>query len=155
LNTKQKNKLLVATRPRGVTRLLEALERDFTLIFSHSLADVQDVLGKAEIDAIVCGTNFDESKMFDLLRYVKNIPTAQDIPFVCVKVLGGILHQGSYEGVKKAITLLGASAFVDLAQWEIDLGRDHADGQLRNTIHQLIQHRPVSMQHASKDSLTL
>jgi response regulator RpfG family c-di-GMP phosphodiesterase len=155
LDTKQKNRLLVAVRPRGVTRLVEALDHDFILIFCHSLANAQKVLGEVKIDAIVCGTNFDESKMFDLLRYVKSTPAAQGIPFVSVKVLGGILHQGSYEGVKKAIKLLGAAAFIDLAQWEIDLGKDQADGLLRNTVHQLIQHRPLHKHQTSRDSLPL
>jgi hypothetical protein len=76
--------------------------------------------------------------MFDLLQYVKATPSTKTIPFVSVKVLEGILSQSSYENVKKAISLLGAAAFIDLAQWRIDLGKDEAAAQLRKTLHQLI-----------------
>jgi hypothetical protein len=133
----QKQRLLVAVRPHGVERLTNVLASDFTLIFCHTITEVQQHLTE-DIDAVVCGTNFDESRMFDLLRYVKASPTHNTIPFVCIKVLEGVLNEATYASVKKASTLLGAAAFFDLAQARHDVGKDKAARALRSTLHLLM-----------------
>lgn len=132
-----KPKLLVAIRPKGLPRLGKALEEEFSLVFCHTLADAQAMLD-GDIEAIVCGTNFDESRMFDLLRYVKSEDLTRDLPFVCVKVFGNVLHEGTYAGVEKAAKLLGASAYIDYAQWRVEMGKLNAAMKLRATVHSFI-----------------
>jgi hypothetical protein len=137
LNTERKRSVLVAVRPKGVGRLTNVLAQDFNLIFCHSLAEVEEQLGP-EIDAVVCGTNFDESRMFDLLRAVKADARYKSIPFVCIKVLDGVLHDATYASVKKASTLMGASGFFDLAQARAELGKAEAAAELRGMLRQFI-----------------
>lgn len=137
LDTNRKRTILVAVRPQGVDRLTNVLAQDFNLIFCHSLAEVEKQLG-SEIDAVVCGTNFDESRMFELLRAVKTDIRYKSIPFVCVKVLDGVLHDATYASVKKASTLMGASGFFDLAQARAELGKAEAAAELRRMLCQFI-----------------
>lgn len=133
----QRSTVLLAVRPQGVERLTNVLAEDFSLIFCHSLSDVQEQLSPC-IDAVVCGTNFDESRMFELLRTVKSDSRYQSLPFVCAKVLDGVLNESTYASVKKASTLMGASAFFDLAQASLHLGDAQAAEALRTTLHDLI-----------------
>jgi hypothetical protein len=137
LDTTRKRTVLVAVRPQGVDRLTNVLAQEFNLIFCHSLAEVEQQLGP-EIDAVVCGTNFDESRMFELLRAVKADTRYKSIPFVCIKVLDGVLHDATYASVKKASTLMGASGFFDLAQARAELGKVKAAAELRRMLRQFI-----------------
>jgi hypothetical protein len=97
-----------------------------------------------DIEGIVCGTNFDESRMFDLLRYMKSNERARNLPFVGVKVFGSVLHDGTYAGVEKAAKLLGASAYIEFAQWRVEMGKLDAAMNLRSTLHALIAKHPES-----------
>ena len=138
MGTAHKKNILVAVRPRGATRLANALASDFALTFCHSLAQAQSLLANDRFDLIVCGVNFDESRMFDLLKHAKSHPSTKAIPYVCIKVFEGILHADSYKSVKEVCTLLGAASFIDLAQWRKELGKEQAAEALRATLHQLI-----------------
>jgi CheY-like chemotaxis protein len=138
LGTKHKKRVLVAVRPRAATTLDNALASDFVLTFCHSLAEAQNLLANASFDLILCGANFDESRMFELLNFIKSNSATKAIPFVCIKVFEGILHDGSYESVKKACALLKAAAFIDLACWSGELGKEKMAERLRNALHQLI-----------------
>lgn len=137
LDSNRRRTVIVAVRPQGVDRLRNVLAPDFTLIFCHSLAEVEKQLDSGA-DAIVCGTNFDESRMFELLRTVKADTKYKSIPFVCIKVLDGVLHDATYASVKKASTLMGASGFFDLAQARAELGKVEAAAELRRMLRQFI-----------------
>lgn len=134
----RKNSILVAVRPRASVMLANALACDFALTICQSLSEAQSQLARSHFDLILCGVNFDESRMFDLLHHAKSDPGTKTIPFVCIKVFEGILHTGSYDSVKQAGTLMGGTAFIDLAQWEKELGKEQAEALLRNTLHQLM-----------------
>jgi DNA-binding transcriptional LysR family regulator len=139
VESRRKPKLLVAIQSKGVIRLTNALASDFDLVFCHSLADAMEMLNQ-NVDAVVCGTNFDDSRMFELIRSAKDTPTAtpNDIPFIVVKVFEGVLHQDSYDSVRKASELLGAADFVDLAKWRAAYGKEEAARKFREIIHGLI-----------------
>jgi CheY-like chemotaxis protein len=136
--TTRKKRILVAIRPRAITRLSNALASDFVLTFCDSLVEAKNLLADGSFDLILCGVNFDESRMFELLRHVKSNPNTEAIPFVCIKVFEGMLHAGSYDGVKSACTLLKAEAFIDFAEWGKELGKEQAAKQLRTMLHQLV-----------------
>ena len=138
MGTAHKRRILVAVRPRGATRIANALACDFALTFCHSLAQAQSLVANGHFDLVVCGVNFDESRMFDLLKHVKSHPSAKAIPFLCIKVFEGILHAGSYESVKGVCALLGATDFIDFAQWRKELGKEQAAEELRSTLHRFV-----------------
>ncbi|WP_147376929.1 hypothetical protein [Noviherbaspirillum saxi] len=137
MNQDRRKTILAAVRPLGVERLTNVLSPEFRLVFCHSLAAVQDQI-RSDIDAIVCGTNFDESRMFELLQTLKSDIRYSAIPFVCVRVLDGVLHEATYASVRKACILMGASAFYDLAQARADMGKAEAAKAFRSMLHQLM-----------------
>ena len=134
---KTKPTLLLAIRPKAVTRLTNVLGDEFSLVFCHTVDDALTSLDD-EIDAVVCGTNFDESRMFELLRHVKGSGATRQVPVICMKVFGGVLHEGSYAGVEKAVELLEASAYVDFTRWRLELGKAEAAEKLRVLIRGLV-----------------
>lgn len=138
LDTGHAHRILAAVRPRGRTRLENALAGHFSLTFADSLASAVRLLESERFQLILCGTNFDESRMFELLRHAKAAPLARELPFVCIKIFEGILHDGSYDSVERAVKLLGAAAFVDLAQWRVEYGKEQAAQQLRAILAGLI-----------------
>ncbi|MFC7517819.1 hypothetical protein ACFQUU_22680 [Herbaspirillum sp. GCM10030257] len=76
--------------------------------------------------------------MFELLRYVKNAANLNKIPFICMKLFAGVLHDGTYSGVERAASLMGASAFIDFSRWYIELGPTGATDRLHSRIKELI-----------------
>lgn len=141
----RKKSILVAVRPIANTILTHALASDFALTFCASLAEAQGQLAQTPFDLILCGVNFDESRMFDLLHHAKSDPGTKAIPFVCIKVFEGVLHTGSYESVKQAGMVKGVVAFIDLAAWEQEGGREQADARLRTTLHQLMSGQTLNL----------
>jgi hypothetical protein len=88
-------------------------------------------------DVIVCGTHFDESKMFDLLRLAKSLPEVRATPFLCVRVLDGELDLSAFQGISIATRALGAAGFVDLNRWRREHGFDLAREKLRDLVFSL------------------
>lgn len=138
MKPKQRSKLLIATRPRGVESMTRALSSEFDLVFCQSMAEAQDLLEHERFDLIGSGTNFDDSRMFDLLRYVKAQSSTKSTPFVCIKVRHGILPPEAYETIAKAVILCGAAAFIDYGKWVNELGEEDATQELCRTLHQII-----------------
>ncbi|WP_151633226.1 response regulator [Noviherbaspirillum aerium] len=136
MKDKSKPKLLLAIRPKAVPRLTKALSAEFSLAVCHTIEEALAALDE-EIDAVICGTNFDESRMFELLRRIKRDHATRHVPFVCVKAFGGVLHEGSDAGVAKAAELLDACAYIDFARWRVEFGKNAAAEKLRTALHDI------------------
>ncbi len=80
----------------------------------------------SNIDLVLCGLHFDESRMFDLLRFMKATPALRHIPFLCIKTTEGVLAPAIYESVKIAIHASGAEGFFDLCELIKKLGSEEA-----------------------------
>ena len=84
------------------------------------------------ISMILCGVHFDESRMYDLLRYAKR--EHPRTPFVCVRVLDAEIPRVSREALRIAAESMGADAYIDLPSLSEQLGKDDAETQLRSTV---------------------
>src|ERR671936_103041 len=112
---------LLQQKPRVLaafpTIALDALEK---ILGEHvelvPVTSMQPALHALERDPalalVLCGVHFDSSRMYDLLRYVRQRFPA--LPFVCCRVFSAELPQISREAIALAAQTLGASAFVDL-----------------------------------------
>jgi CheY-like chemotaxis protein len=98
-----------------------------------------------DIDLIVCGLHFDESRMFDLLRAVKADPATRDIPFLCVKAISGALDRTIYESIKISTRALGAEDFYDLSEERERLGEKLAVRQIGEYIYRLVSANDLEM----------
>lgn len=91
------------------------------------------------IDLVLCGLHFDESRMFDFLRFMKADPALKSIPFLCIKSLEGKLEPTYSESIRIATQALGAEGFFDL--WELNkkLGREDALHKIGMYIDRVIE----------------
>ena len=84
------------------------------------------------IALIVCGVHFDESRMYDLLRYASyEFPRK---PFICVRILDAEIPLVSREAIRIAAEALGASAYVDVPDLIRAVGPEAAETELRNAV---------------------
>lgn len=91
-----------------------------------------------EIDLILCGLHFDESRMFDLLRFVKADPTLRHIPFLCIKTLQGDVEPTFSESIRIATKALGAVGFFDLAASISKVGTEQAKNEIAAYIENIL-----------------
>ncbi len=83
---------------------------------------------------IICTIVFDESRMFDLLRLAKSTPAWQQIPFICARLRHHILDSPlALEGVAFTCQTLGAVAFLNVADYQVD-----PEQEMRDAIERLL-----------------
>ena len=84
------------------------------LAFVRTLDEAKAALAGRSFDLILIGVHFDESRMFDLLRYVRWQERHRATPVVCVLTADFARHAIATEGVEIAAKALGGTAFLDL-----------------------------------------
>lgn len=106
-------KILVADSAKGIRRMDSLLGKSHELIAIATVEDAVKALDKDAFDLIVCGIEFDESRMFDLLKAVKKDSRAKPKPFICVRQNPSPLGPGIDAGLTTAATLAGAASVID------------------------------------------
>src|SRR5207248_4122340 len=92
---------------------------------AETIEEAQKVLREQRFDLIICTIVFDESRMFDLLRLVKANRGWRGIPFVCARARSQSLSSAiAVEAVAFTCDALGATAFVDIADYKKDPERE-------------------------------
>ncbi len=120
-------KILVAAPPELraiVERILVAHE----LTRAETMPQAEQLLRERTFDLIICTVIFDESKMFDFLRHAKSSPEWQRIPFVCARLRSHILRSpAALQAAAISCRALGAEAFLDIADYQVDPEREMGD----------------------------
>lgn len=125
---------VLAACPLAGTRTLKGILVDHVeLVFVNTLAGARDVLlANVDIAAVICSVHFDESRMYSLLEYAHR--TFPDLPFICVRVLGGEISRMSGDAIALASETLGARAYVDFAASLANDGREAAEHLLAGVV---------------------
>src|SRR5688572_11652246 len=98
--TKPAARVLVADVPEQDEKIRECLpEHDLT--FVRTMVEAVRELRRDGYEVIVIGLHFDESRMFELLSYVRSLPKYDDTPVLCVQGLE--LHVS--EAIRKNIDM--------------------------------------------------
>jgi len=116
--------ILIAASPAASEAIAGALGDIGHTKTAHTL-DAAAAIIASGVDLIVAGTYFDGSRMFDLLRLVKECEEWRDIPFLCVRGVGSPEFDqdgpsaakpllANMDVVDSASRALGAVGFVDL-----------------------------------------
>ncbi|MFN8657290.1 MAG: hypothetical protein U0105_13195 [Candidatus Obscuribacterales bacterium] len=107
-------KILVAHTAEGQGFLTNALA-DHTVSYAKTMEEAIRLLESESFSLIVCGMQFDDSRMFDLLRHCKSNPKHRDVPFGCVRLVDSNYSSPVIlESLEIASKALGATAFLDL-----------------------------------------
>jgi CheY-like chemotaxis protein len=131
-------KLLIGAEPGSAPLVLyKILEEHYAYVVTSSFAEAQALIADGT-DLVLCGLNFSDGRMFDLLRTVKANPDTRSIPFLCIKAVEGTLSPDIFQGIEIASKALGADEFIELSKWKIELGEEAAFTKLLKIIDRLV-----------------
>ena len=129
-------RILAADEPEGIAVLQQALATTLELKVVYTLDAARAALAEPP-PLVICGCQFDEGRMYDLLRHLKAQAPLQRVPFMAVRCLQGELEDAIYESVKIAVRALGGNAFVDLLRWQRRWGPAEASHRLTHLVQTL------------------
>jgi DNA-binding response OmpR family regulator len=124
-------KILVADGDRRLPEILAGYE----LVAVHALEEAQRAIERTQFDMIVVGVHFDDSRMFDLLRYLQSSGRHAGRPLVCVRSRHFVSPAISIEGLEIAAKALGCTLFLDLTWYADDANGKSA---VRKLLDQLL-----------------
>lgn len=101
------------------------------LAFARTLHEAISALRHDGFQLLVIELNFDESRMFELLQYVRALPKYKDVPVICVYGDHLNLSDALIRNIDVAVKALGGMAFLDLRE---DSFAYHADCGLLGTM---------------------
>ena len=105
--------------------------------YCETMDEAGHLLALQKTDLIFVTLRFDDSRMFELLNYMKFHESTREVPFAAVVLEHGLLDDEITENVLKAAELMGIDECVNLPRWRRDLGEEAADEKLRSRLHEL------------------
>jgi PleD family two-component response regulator len=94
------------------------------LTFVRTMYEAISALRRDGFQLVVIGLEFDESRMLELLQYVRGLPKYKDIPVVCVHADHLNLSEAAMKNIDVAVKALGGMAFINLADGAINYRQD-------------------------------
>jgi len=96
------------------------------LSFVRTMWDAMRALRQDGFQLVVIGLEFDESRMLELLQYVRGLPRYKDIPVVCVHAENLNLSEAVMKNIDIAVKALGGIGFLNLGAGAINYKQDCA-----------------------------
>jgi len=128
-----KPRVLLAARPLAREPFRQALGSEVDWIEAETLEEVVAELSAGELPSLICCTvYFDESRMFELVEWVRQ--RFAHIPIVCARALPKDLAKISLQALRIASDAMGAAAFIDLPTLSEQYGDAGARAQLRDVL---------------------
>ena len=116
-------RVLVADIPEMDEKIRECLP-GHDLSFVRTMYDAISKLRRDGFQLIVIGLYFDESRMLELLQYVRGLPRYKDSPVVCVHADHMNLSGAVMKNIDVAVKALGGIGFLNLADGAINYQQD-------------------------------
>jgi CheY-like chemotaxis protein len=126
-------RILVADIPESDRRLSEVLN-GHALAFARTLSEAQRLLTQAEFDLIVIGVQFDDSRMFDLVRHVRSSGQGKP-PVACVRIHRFVSPALSIEGLELAAEAATCNVFIDFTKYPDD---ERGNAEVRQRLEALL-----------------
>lgn len=105
--------LLLAATSKDRKVLIPALCDDFHLIEAATSKQAFRNIGRQKPDAILCTLLFDESRMFDFLKDLKDNPETATIPFITCRAIASQLPEDVIKKLDIVSMSFGAVMFLD------------------------------------------
>ena len=129
-----KPRALIAVQP-AAWPLLEGMLGDILdLVPVHAMPEALEILGREKFDLIVSSLTFSESRTLEFLVAVRADPRTAATPFLCCRVIVGILSEHLVESLGRAAKLCGATDFVNLGGLPPDEARDALRAAVANCL---------------------
>jgi hypothetical protein len=131
-------------RPRILIAGIEESNPRLSAIFGDCDVTFVDRMAEAEAalvepyDVMLIAVRFDESRMFDLMRYLKANPALSRMPVICYRSSRRSLIATPLgrQGVELASRALGASDFLDLVT---DRDAERANARFRDAVFRVAE----------------
>jgi hypothetical protein len=130
-------KVLVAIRPEDMDVMRRVFGDEFEVIHCTTLLEAKSVLD-VNLAMIACGVHFDDGRMFDLLKLVKEDPQWCAIPFWGILRDEGLLSSAITRGIRTAMKSMGANGLFNLSQINPGSDEDAAFTELRAAIRKTL-----------------
>lgn len=143
----------MAATPEAIGRVHAAFGGHYLFTTTTTIAAIRWP-AIANADLILCNLQFDEGKMFDLLRHAKSDPNMKSIPFLCLNSTDA-LSPALIQSVEIASKAVGADAFVNIYAWRRQFGDAEAYRRLRAVMYDLLQNADQSHTKAHQHSLEI
>jgi DNA-binding response OmpR family regulator len=111
-------KVLVADTPEADRRTSQILD-GHELVFVRTLGDAQRAIEREPFGLVLIGVHFDDSRMFDLLRFLQARRTDAGCAVICIRSQRFASPAITIEGLEIAVKALGCAMFLDLT-WYAD-----------------------------------
>lgn len=131
--------ILIAAGAEGRARLRRILEPVHNLLFAKTMQEALDAAPKC--DVLVCGLEFDESRMFDFLQSLNADRELRTKPRVCVRFFATNTPEHVIGGLEVAARAVGAKGLVDVPALENQFGANGADARIRKEIESTVSDR--------------
>jgi hypothetical protein len=129
----RKPRVLLAARPSATAPFRAAIGASAEIIEANTLSSAVAVLkAKSPVSLVCCTLYFDDSRMFDLLAWVR--AERPELPFVCGRALAKDLTRTAVETARIAAETRGATKFVDYPEMVESLGEAKARKHLRRIL---------------------
>ncbi|HZS70092.1 MAG TPA: hypothetical protein VFA72_23535 [Burkholderiales bacterium] len=116
-------RVLVADVPEMDEKITQCLP-GHDLTFVRTVYDAIKALRHDGFQLVVIGLEFDESRMLELLQYVRGLPVYKDVPVVCVHADHMNLRDSVMKNIDVAVKALGGIGFLNLADGAINYKQD-------------------------------
>jgi len=116
-------KVLAAAAPEMDDKLRECLP-GHDLTFVRTMGEAIRALRSDGFQLVVIGLDFDESRMLELLQYVRSLPAYREVPVTCVHGERVNLSEAVMKSIAVAVKALGGVAFLDLRDGALDYQKD-------------------------------
>jgi PleD family two-component response regulator len=116
-------RVLVADIPEMDEKIRDCLP-GHDLTFVRTMYDAIRKLRHDGFRLIVIGLDFDESRMLELLQYVRSLASYKDVPVVCVHADQMNLSEAVMKNIDVAVKALGGIGFLNLADGAINYRED-------------------------------
>lgn len=139
----QPKRVLIADVPEAIPMLTKALDQGFNLLPRTSWIGACSAVHQ-EIDLVLCGIGFEESKMFDLLDYLRGQQETRSTPFFCIQSVRQKLPSTINNGIEIALHAKGMAGYIDFEGWCSRFGEHQASIKLNKRLLEAMGLRDTS-----------
>jgi len=106
-------RVLIADVAEAVERLRAVLDGHYEVIETLNYDDALSRIKNEELDLVIVGDCFDESRMFELLGTVKMEMKMLHLPFICFRHLHSRWSPATDQGIRMTAEMMGACKFIE------------------------------------------
>ncbi len=128
-------RILVASITNGIAVMERLLGEEHELLIATTMAEAVDKLEKEDVDLIMIGVHFDDSRMFDLMSQCKTITKNANKPIISFCTRDTPLTRTMHDSIDLATKALGAWIYLDQHDYNV---KRNPDAEVRRVIERCL-----------------